>query len=95
MLSTKTSVTLITLLFESFNLNASSCMIFLQLEKLNLVGVIKCFSLKLSKILLVIVYQIASSSFCYQVCPENQSYRLHMFQITQKDKISRPTLNYK
>lgn len=95
MLSTKRNVALNTLLFKSFNLNVSSCMIFLQLEKLNLMGVIKCFSFRLSKILLIIVHQTASLRFRHQVCPENQAYGLYMFQITRKDKIARPTLIYK
>lgn len=47
------------------------------------------------KILLIIVDQIASLSFCHQVCPENQVYRLYMFQITKKDKTARSTLSYK
>lgn len=68
MLSTKGNVTMITLFFTSFNLNVYSCTIFLQLEKLNLISAIKCFSFRLSKILLVTGYQIASLSFCNQVC---------------------------
>lgn len=86
---------MITLFFKSFKPNVSSCTIFLQLEKLNLISVIKCFSFRLSKILLVTGYQIASLSFCNQVCAKNQAYRFYMFQITRKDKIARPTLSYK
>lgn len=95
-LSTKRNPTQITLSFKSFNFKMCLHVWFLSTVRDEFKRCNKIFLIQIAiNIFLGIVNQVTSSSFCHQVYPESQAYRLYMFQITRKDKIAGPTLSYK